>query len=227
MRKNLFFLIKHFFSFLYILLAMLVVKIVLQIAARGEIGSSTFLPHSIIASTVMHVIAGGCSSSTKGEDVCFIAGTKILLSDYTYKEIQDVTAGDTVLSYDLNNGQVVSEKVNALLVHRDNPAGYFLINDTLKVTGDHPLWVANKSMWQRADALQIGDTLLLVVDGGTTVVQSLIKIDGSFTGYDLDLEGPHYTYFADNILTHSERFYSHVAVPQSIDSLAGELSLYH
>lgn len=133
---------------------------------------------------------------------CFIKGTHILLPDKTYKEIQDFKIGEKVLSYNLHTGEVVIDKVVELLTHTEYPGGYFIINNFLSVTGNHQVFVINKSAWDRVENLK-EDDILLNPDGGDMLIKTIEKTDGINTVYNLHLNGRNHNYFAENVLVHN------------------------
>ena len=61
---------------------------------------------------------------------CFLAGTKVLMADNSYKNIEDVAVGDKVLSYDKSTGSLKPGKVAETQVH-ENVTGYLIINNVL------------------------------------------------------------------------------------------------
>ena len=133
---------------------------------------------------------------------CFIAGTKILMADGSYKEIQDVKQGDTVNSYNLETKKIVQKKVIQQIIHADNPGGYLVINNLLKVTGNHPLWVNNVA-WKRADEVKISDSLMSE-EGNLIIVKTIDFVAGNYMVYNLSIEGPAHNYFAEKILAHNK-----------------------
>lgn len=152
---------------------------------------------------IAHTVEG-CGSGGSGGCVCsgcFPPTTKITTVDGTTKMIKDIKKGDSILSYDLYRNKTTIEKVIDLLVHNDNRDGYYVINDILKATGNHPLWV-NSRMWSRVENLKISDNLINQ-QGEKIVVKSIKKIKRSKTVYNLHLKGKNHNYFADGILVHN------------------------
>jgi len=133
---------------------------------------------------------------------CFLAGTKVLMADSTYKNIEEIQPGDRVMSYDIKQGEMVEDAVVKLLTHPDTSGGYIVINDSLKVTGNHRIWVASKSKWVRADDINIGDRLL-GPNGQEITVSSREFIDGVNDVYNLSLPGDNHNYFTDDVLVHN------------------------
>lgn len=136
------------------------------------------------------------------EPPCFLAGTKVLMADGHNKEIEAIKNNDEVASYDFVNKKLVNKKVVVSVNHVDYSGGYFLINNLLKVTGNHPLWVNNKK-WTKADEVKIGD-ILLSSNKQSIIVHSVNYVRGVYTVYNLSIEGPYHNYFAENILVHNK-----------------------
>jgi len=143
---------------------------------------------------------GGCCSCGG----CFLPGTKILMSDRSYKEIEKVKPGDITVSYDLKKGVLVKNRVVEKLIHPDYPGGYFLINGTLKVTGNHRVFLSNKAKWERVDSIKVDD-VLLNEEGQDTVVESIEQFDGNNNVFNLHMAGDNHNYFAENYLVHNQK----------------------
>jgi YD repeat-containing protein len=71
-----------------------------------------------------------------GNNTCFLAGTKILMSDGTTKSIEDIKVGEQVSSYDEKKMAKVSAKVTEMF-DGERAKEYLLINGSLKVTPNH------------------------------------------------------------------------------------------
>lgn len=124
------------------------------------------------------------------------------MADGSLKNIEEVKAGDQVVSYDLKTGERVTDTVHKLLVHKANPEGFLVINNNLRVTPNHRMWVENKNAWLRADELSIGDKLLNP-DGEPTIISTIEKIEGTNDVFNLSLPGKNHNYFADGVLVHN------------------------
>lgn len=135
---------------------------------------------------------------------CFLSGTKVLLANGETKEIQNILPGDVVASYDLNTGKKGWEVVTQLLTHKDTDGGYLVINNDLKVTNNHRVWSPNKIAWVRVDSLKTGDSLLNS-NGQNVKIDSIEKVAGVNTVYNISLPGPSHTYFANGYLVHNEK----------------------
>ena len=131
---------------------------------------------------------------------CFLAGTSILLSDNTQKDITTLNVGDMVYSYNETTRELEPERIKEVLIHEDHPGGYLIINEKLKVTGNHRIFVNNQ--WKEADEIQIGDSFLNPQNQHEKV-DSITFVEGNYTVYNLELEGANHNYFAENILVHN------------------------
>ena len=148
---------------------------------------------------------GGTYTSVKSfttASTCFLAGTKILMADGSYKNIEDVKVGDIVKAYDIQNGRLVDAKVSYVYHHPKEaaPEYYIVINGVLKVTPNHPIYVNGK--WLPAEEIRIGDKLQ-GVNGEEIKVTSIQKVFRKEATYNLEIEIYH-NYFADNILVHNK-----------------------
>lgn len=155
-----------------------------------ERGDSTQQAHSLEGITVLQGGRGGC----------FAAGTKVLMADGTQKNIEEIKAGDFVLTrYGESDAKLTKTKVTK--THIADESGYLIINGNLKVTANHIIWINDS--WKEAGSIQIGDVL-------TNSGDKKIKVDsiewqrGKTVVYNLETEKYH-TYFADGIWVHNQK----------------------
>lgn len=84
---------------------------------------------------------------------CFIAGTKISMADGSLKNIEDVKAGDLVLSFDEGSQSQRIDVVEKPLIHAPEiqRLHHFLMSDGTLVTSneEHPYFVIEKDNWIR------------------------------------------------------------------------------
>jgi len=142
---------------------------------------------------------------------CFPAGTKILMGDGSEKNIEDVSVGDMVMSYD--DGNVASEVLEIESPVSDNM--YTLAFDDgseLRVTKDHPLmtadgWKAIEPASSTADvelsgSLGVGDEIF-TSEGAYKALVDISFEAGSFQTYNLkSVENKNF--FADGVLAHNK-----------------------
>lgn len=131
---------------------------------------------------------------------CFAEGTKVLMSDKSQKDIEDVRIGDIIITrrndYD---SSLVEAKVVGL--HNQEVAGYLIINGQLRITPNHILWISNK--WVDAGSIQIGDYIINKENKKIKVV-SIEWQQGKYNVYNLEIENYH-TYFADGYWVHNDK----------------------
>ena len=86
---------------------------------------------------------------------CFVGGTQILLEDETTKNIEDISIGEFVLSFDFKTNKIVSSKVlNIFSKKVDKVVEYEFANGVkLKATLDHPIYVIDKGWSSYSDKL--------------------------------------------------------------------------
>lgn len=131
---------------------------------------------------------------------CFAAGTKILMQDHTFKNIEDIKTGDYVLTRESeNNTSLISAKVTN--THKAKVSGYLIINGIVRVTAEHRLFI--NGSWKEAGYLSIGDKLL-DTQGNLVNVDTIEWIKGFYDVYNFTVEKYH-TYFADNIYVHNDK----------------------
>lgn len=131
---------------------------------------------------------------------CFKAGTKILMSDRTYKNIEDIKEGDTILTKRSEfSGKLVAANVTGTVEHLVK--GYLLINDDLAVTGEHVLFINGE--WNLASNLKVGDSLL-GKDNEVIPVISIREVTEPAFVYNFEVEKYH-TYIANNIYVHNDK----------------------
>ena len=114
------------------------------------------------------------------EDSCFLENTKVGMADGSLKDIEDVEVGDLVQSYDTDNDEWVAGVVTEVFHHAPEEMTdyYLIINNELRVTPNHPLYVDGK--WITADELKVGD---LFGDG----IRSIEKVYERMPTYNFEV----------------------------------------
>lgn len=108
-----------------------------------------------------------------GCPMCFPKGTRILMSDYSYKNIEDVKIGDEVFGFetiiigDRNNSRIIPTKVLNTFEHiEEELLEIKTTNASIVCTPNHPIYVKqrkrNGRLFRRADALKIGDKIFVL-----------------------------------------------------------------
>ncbi|MFE5819382.1 polymorphic toxin-type HINT domain-containing protein [Streptomyces sp. NPDC056479] len=144
--------------------------------------SEAFERGKLIESFVAALIGGGKGAARgatgRGAGLvgcnCFLAGTDVLMSDGTTKDIEDIQIGDEVQARDPETGESGPRKVTRLLVTDDdkhfNELSIATENGVEKLTAthEHPFWSPSERDWIEASDLAAGMTLLTA--GGETAI---------------------------------------------------------
>ena len=127
-------------------------------------------------------------------DTCFLAGTNVVMADRTYKPIEDIEAGEFVLSYDEETETILPSKVTAVFHHtpEEMTPYYLVINNRLKATPNHQFYT--NGQWKVAGNLQVGDLLFDREQGIAYPIYSLEKVYKRESSFNLEVEDCH-TFF--------------------------------
>jgi len=128
---------------------------------------------------------------------CFLKGTQILMADGSYKNIEDVKVGESVMSYDTATGKYIGSSV--VKTTQNEIDKYYIVNGNLKITPGHVLMVNGE--WQMSNFMKVGD-LLLNANGERVTITSLQEVDTQVDVYNLITDEPH-DFFAQNYLVHN------------------------
>jgi len=157
---------------------------------------------------------------------CFVADTQITMADGTFKPIQMVEVGDSVmcLTDPLSTEPVyepgVVEEITQPIT--DVIAVYTVGNTVIKCTPDHPIYVQNKG-WCSLDpeatkqnhnldvsVIGVSDAVVFdqydskAIDNNTIQHIEIVKQPDTQT-YNLSSVKDHHTYFANGVLVHNKR----------------------
>jgi hypothetical protein len=142
--------------------------------------------------TVSEWFGGGGGSS------CFLAGSQVTMADNSLKNIEDITIGDIVLSYNLLNQTIEPAQVTQIYHHDPDemPEYYLKINTNIKVTPNHLLYI-NGSLIQAGNA-SIGD-YLIGIDNSYIPIETIEPIFEQVPTYNFDIEPPMNIYIIEEI----------------------------
>ncbi|MAG07212.1 hypothetical protein CMI46_00140 [Candidatus Pacearchaeota archaeon] len=156
-------------------------------------------------------------------DSCFPAGTKILMGDKSYKNIEDVRVGEEVKSYDLDTGEITIAKV--LELEAPMREGFYSINNEINVTDEHPFYVLKENGevgWgaiakekteedigkSEIDGLEIYDIEIgdkfFTSEGVWESVETIEYYPGDVQTYNLKSVDEYNVFFANNFLVHNK-----------------------
>ena len=133
---------------------------------------------------------------------CFASGTHILTPDGAIT-IEQLHVGDRIIGLNLENHQLEPESIGNIQVV-ESPE-YYIINDTITVTGSHPFYVQTETGLKltQVENLSIGDQLI-GLDGFTPVVSSIHHHSKPITVYNLISVTPHHNFYAEEVLVHNK-----------------------
>ncbi|HEX08641.1 MAG TPA: hypothetical protein ENG38_02390, partial [Thermoplasmatales archaeon] len=145
---------------------------------------------------------------------CFPTGTKIIMADHSYKNIEDITIGDKVQSFNTYNNCAAVGVVTKVYKHPPAESkGYYIFTaengENLRITPEHILLVNNK--WLPAYMVKIGDHFR-TINGKETEIISIQHVFEKTWEYNLEVE-PYNTFFAEGILVHNAKAPSEPYVP--------------
>jgi filamentous hemagglutinin len=153
------------------------------------------------------LLAGGCET---GEDTCFAAGTRIATPSGD-RPIEDLMPGDEVLSFDPESQEIRRGEVTRVFAHEKRPYRELSLPTGLVVgiTGNHPVYAANRGGFVPARALEGGDSLLTLA-GGEAARASEASLATAFEGrklrgtvYNISV-AQYENYFAGGVLVHNK-----------------------
>jgi hypothetical protein len=139
---------------------------------------------------------------------CFPEGTRILLNDGTYKNIEDLTTSDVLLTYDKEQGKYGAGTAGSIRVSTQNELIYIVTEngEEIKSTPLHRFYVEEQG-WSHAKDIKVGDSLFNK-DGILVKVKSVESLKGEFQVYHLIDVKDNHTYFAEDVLVHNFKIIS-------------------
>jgi hypothetical protein len=157
-------------------------------------------------------VCGGGYDPQGGYIGCFPAGTEVTLADGSTRAIEQLVAGDEVLSIDPDSKKLVTAKVLALETVADSRAPMLDV-DGLQISIDHPIVVEDHLV--RANLLGKGDRVYKLGPEGKRGIGDKVELvpigavgaprvePNATTLYNLDVDGSN-TYFARSVLVHEK-----------------------
>lgn len=167
----------------------------------------------------------GCSTTTSGGGTggtgsgCLVYGTQVLLPNGSTKNIEDLEIGDLVKTVSIAGLDSESEDAwktfstivfnpsedNSVVagIQKSQYSYYFLINEVLKITFEHPILCERTGVYcfLRAKDIFTGDKLFHYTLGWQEVI-SKERIDTTVNVVNINVESQD-TYFAESFLVHN------------------------
>ena len=175
---------------------------------------------------------GGGSGGGGWDDFCFVAGTKIQMADGSLKTIENISVGDSVVSYDESNQQLIARTVTTLHRHssRIEKIHDFKMADgsVLSPNGIHPIYVVEKGAYfqaqQIAAMMEVGARVsFLRADGAAVQVAQVSVREENVPLYNFEVDGINrfskthgyfgqgHNYYAEGYLVHNAIYGSPLA----------------
>jgi hypothetical protein len=174
-----------------------------------------------VEDTDTYIISGSTAFNgvVSHNNPCFVAGTQVKLSDGSVKNIEDISIGEIVLTYNFNSNKTEGRVVKGL-TQRYVPSTviyYFDDGSTLQATADHPLYCEAKG-WVSKDPdftftkyqlttqlVEYGDRIKKA-DGSYARISGYEVIDRHVLVYNLVSVEANHNYFANDFLVHNRCF---------------------
>ena len=164
--------------------------------AAGAIERRVYSASMVAAETGATRVAAGAEEACAGGacrvpgQMCFVAGTGVLLASGATVAIEDVKLGDRVLTTDPATGKESAHAVTQLYRHENAPLFDVVIDgSTVTATPTHPFWVVGRG-WVTVDQLHAGDALLQP-DDTTVTVDAVTATGRTATVYNFEVEDAH------------------------------------
>ena len=138
---------------------------------------------------------------------CFLEGTKVKVRD-GYKNINELKAGDYVLTYNKEKNQNEYKKITYVFEYEDLSEELYTIkiDDTyMKLTAEHNVYIRRdgNNKYVAASELEIGD-YVMYFDGKYHKIKNISHVPIEETVYNLEIEDNHNFYVGDKgILVYS------------------------
>ncbi|NDD91449.1 hypothetical protein EBZ37_05130, partial [bacterium] len=165
----------------------------------AKVGSSDYKNACVFRAQCFNKSASICpgAATSGGHIFCFGPETKIMMSDKSERRIDEIRAGDEVISFAgkrSRTGEFQTAKVKATAVTKKQKV---LVINEMRVTPRHKV-ILSTGRAVKADELKIGDKLLRM-DGSIEEVRSIDHGQKPITVYNLVLENDADGYIANGI----------------------------
>jgi len=153
-------------------------------------------------------------------NVCFLSDTLITLSDKSQKKIQDLKEKDLLLSFKFNDLDNLNKDNEYLLnwysknlqgdisttevleIWSNETDEYYIINDKLKITPEHLLFVQKNNIYEWYSAKNLKEGFKLLDDSNQLIeINKIEKKREKQEVYNIKLKGI-MNYYANNFLVH-------------------------
>jgi len=132
-----------------------------------------------------------------------VAGTVVLTVDGC-RPVESLLLGDEVITGDPHSGRQMIHPVGAHFRHTVPVVLRLTVQGTqISCSPEHPFWTA-ASGWRKAADLSAGD-VLVGVDGARRPISTITRREGTFTVYNIEVDGLHTYHVSDlHLLVHNK-----------------------
>ena len=173
----------------------------------NKIADSSSKTSSSTSSKSNSTTTGGSTKTPKGG--CFLKGTKVLTIN-GYKNIEDISINDKVLSYNETTGKNEYKRVLKIFVHKNSNEKLYSLTINNKIvtsTGAHRFYIKtnNGYDWIAAEDLKVGD-IVMDSKGKYYSITKITSKDIIETVYNLEVNDNHNYYVTESkILVHNKK----------------------
>jgi Pretoxin HINT domain len=135
-------------------------------------------------------------------------GETLILTPAGYRRIDSLTAGDPILSYDIETGQFIETAISYLVSR--SVEEYLLVTlaggTEIRVTQEHPIYDATAQRYRTIKEFGPGDSVARPSARGLSseTVTAIERVSQSTTVYNLHVEDENHNYVAAGILVHNK-----------------------
>jgi hypothetical protein len=154
---------------------------------------------------------------------CFAEGTEILMANQSQSNIEELTVGDSILSFNFNTNSFEKDEILKIdTVLHDNVSKLKLANGfaTITATTDHPFFIAGKDWCSlnpeetfrnyglKVGQIESGDSCYHYKNGelGKVEILAIKNLKGTFKTYNLTELAKNNNYFANLLFVGNEKY---------------------
>jgi hypothetical protein len=146
--------------------------------------------------TIPGVATAPAPSSGAGAGGCLLAGTQIMMSNGSTRNVEHIVVGDVLKSMNGTLVTVMELKPNRFHEH-------YVLNGKLKITYEHPVLIVENGNYRlvNTEHLKIGD-MMLKYDGTTERLDTVVIVENETPTFNFVVDGLH-LYVAEGIVVHN------------------------
>ena len=149
-------------------------------------------------------VFSGSNQTASLETFCFIEGTKISLMGSNTKNIEDLSPGDSILTYNVDENKQEEGNIENISSKFVDSIIKITFDDgnIIKTTEEHPFYVKDKGLVEAKDLKSLD--VCKTVDETLSTITSVDKIKEDCKVYNILNVKPNHNYYANRILAHNK-----------------------